>query len=60
MPVALVTGRLDTRYESLALQMLERITSDVVHVPIDGGHALPLEQPAVLGGFIAAFAAQHG
>jgi 2-succinyl-6-hydroxy-2,4-cyclohexadiene-1-carboxylate synthase len=60
MPVALVTGTRDERYDTIARQMLERINSDVVHVQLDGGHALPLEQPAVLGGFVAAFAAQHG
>jgi 2-succinyl-6-hydroxy-2,4-cyclohexadiene-1-carboxylate synthase len=60
MPVALVTGTLDQKYETIALQMLERIRGDVAHVRLEGGHALPLEQPAVLGGFIAAFAAQHG
>ena len=60
MPVALVTGRLDAKYEKIALMMLERLPNDAVHVRLDGGHALPLEQPAVLGGFIAAFAAQHG
>ncbi len=60
MPVALVTGTADTKFENLALLMLERLRGDVVHVRLEGGHALPLEQPAVLGGFIAAFAAQHG
>jgi pimeloyl-ACP methyl ester carboxylesterase len=60
MPVALVTGTLDARYEAVALQMLERLTGSATHVRLDGGHALPLEQPAVLGGFVAAFAAQHG
>jgi 2-succinyl-6-hydroxy-2,4-cyclohexadiene-1-carboxylate synthase len=60
MPVALVTGTRDEKYDAIALQMLERIGSDVVHVRLDGGHSLPLEQPAVLGGFVAAFAAQHG
>jgi 2-succinyl-6-hydroxy-2,4-cyclohexadiene-1-carboxylate synthase len=60
MPVALVTGTLDERYDTIARQMLERMNTDVVHVRLDGGHALPLEQPAVLGGFVAAFAAQHG
>ena len=60
MPVALVTGTRDTKFETIALQMLERIHGDVVHVRLDGGHALPLEQPAILGGFVLAFAAQHG
>jgi 2-succinyl-6-hydroxy-2,4-cyclohexadiene-1-carboxylate synthase len=60
MPVALVTGTLDQKYDTIALQMLERIRADVGHVRLEGGHSLPLEQPAVLGGFIAAFAAQHG
>lgn len=60
MPVALVTGKTDAKYEKLALAMLERMRGEVVHVRLDGGHALPLEQPAVLGGFIASFAARHG
>jgi 2-succinyl-6-hydroxy-2,4-cyclohexadiene-1-carboxylate synthase len=60
MPIALVTGTLDAKYEQLAELMLERLTGDVVHVRLEGGHALPLENPAVLGGFVAAFAAQHG
>jgi 2-succinyl-6-hydroxy-2,4-cyclohexadiene-1-carboxylate synthase len=60
MPIALVTGTADTKFDNLALLMLERLRGDVVHIRLDGNHALPLEQPAVLGGFIAAFAAQHG
>lgn len=60
MPVAIVTGKTDAKYEKIALTMLERMRTDVVHVRLDGGHALPLEQPAVLGGFIASFAARHG
>lgn len=60
MPIALVTGTADAKYDNIALLMLERLRGDVVHVRLEGGHALPLEQPAVLGGFIAAFAAQHG
>jgi 2-succinyl-6-hydroxy-2,4-cyclohexadiene-1-carboxylate synthase len=59
MPIALVTGTTDAKYEKLALTMLERMPGDVVHVRLDGGHALPLEQPAVLGGFIASFADRH-
>ncbi len=60
MPIALVTGTFDAKYENIALAMLERMRGEVVHVRLDGGHALPLEQPAVLGGFIASFAARHG
>jgi 2-succinyl-6-hydroxy-2,4-cyclohexadiene-1-carboxylate synthase len=59
VPVALVTGTADEKYEHIALLMLERMRGDAVHVRLEGGHSLPLEQPAVLGGFIAAFAAQH-
>ncbi len=59
MPVALVTGRADAKYDKAALAMLERLRSDAVHIRLDGGHALPLEQPAVLGGFIASFVARH-
>ena len=59
MPIALVTGTTDAKYEKLALTMLERMRGDVVHVRLDGGHALPLEQPAVLGGFVASFADRH-
>ena len=40
--------------------MLERMHPGVTHVQLDGGHAVPLEQPAVLGGLITAFAAEHG
>ena len=60
MPVALVTGTLDARYDAVAKHMLERLTGTATHVRLDGGHSLPLEQPAVLGGFVTAFAAQHG
>lgn len=60
MPVALVTGRADTAYDAIAQHMLERIRAHATHVRLDGGHALPLEQPAVLGGFVAAFATEHG
>src|SRR5258708_8217835 len=60
MPVAIVTGKTDAKYEKLALSILERVRGDVGHVRLDGGHAVPLEQPAVLGGFIASFASRHG
>jgi 2-succinyl-6-hydroxy-2,4-cyclohexadiene-1-carboxylate synthase len=60
MPVMLVTGTRDERYTAIARRMLERMHVGVSLVRLDGGHALPLEQPAVLGGLIAAFAADHG
>ena len=57
MPVLLVTGTLDEKYTEIARRMLERMRPGVTHTQLDGGHALPLEQPAALGGVIAAFAA---
>ncbi|MDQ1519734.1 MAG: 2-succinyl-6-hydroxy-2,4-cyclohexadiene-carboxylate synthase [Actinomycetota bacterium] len=60
MPVALVTGTLDRSYEVIAAQMVGRIGSRAEHARLEGGHSLPLEQPAALAGFIGAFAAEHG
>ena len=60
MPVMLVTGTRDEKYGAIARRMLERMHTGVVHTQLEGGHALPLEQPAVLGGLVSAFAAQHG
>jgi pimeloyl-ACP methyl ester carboxylesterase len=60
MPVLLVTGTLDDKYTTIARRMLERMHAGVEHVELPGGHAVPLEQPAVLGGLISAFAAEHG
>ena len=59
MPVALVTGKQDAKYERLAGLMLERMGPQVEHVRLDCGHAVPLEQPAVLGGFVLAFVDRH-
>ena len=59
MPVLLVTGTLDDKYTTIARRMLERMHPGVEHVELQGGHALPLEQPAALGGLISAFAAEH-
>lgn len=60
IPVWLVTGTLDAKYTAVARRMLERMHPGVSHMQLDGGHALPIEQPAVLGGLISAFAAEHG
>ena len=50
MPVALVTGRADAKFEQIndAMQAACSSTTDVERVHLDGGHALPLEQPAAL------------
>jgi len=60
MPVMLVTGTRDEKYSAIARRMLERMHAQVGVMQLDGGHALPLEQPAVLGGLITAFATDHG
>jgi len=60
MPVLLVTGTRDEKYTAIARRMLERMHPQVGFVQLDGGHALPLEQPEVLGGLITAFATEHG
>jgi 2-succinyl-6-hydroxy-2,4-cyclohexadiene-1-carboxylate synthase len=59
MPVMLVTGTRDAKFTQIANRVLERVHPGVHHVQLDGGHALPLEQPAVLGGLITAFATEH-
>jgi len=60
MPILLVTGSADEKYTAIAHRMLESMHPGVAHMRLDGGHALPLEQPAVIGGLITAFAAEHG
>ena len=60
MPVALVTGKQDEKFDRIAANMLQRIGNNATHVRLEGGHALPLEQPTVLGGFVVAFASEHG
>ncbi|MGQ0823887.1 MAG: alpha/beta fold hydrolase [Actinomycetota bacterium] len=60
MPVAIVTGRQDAKFDRLGAAMLERLRGHAVHVRVEGGHALALEQPAVLGGFVLSFAMRHG
>ena len=60
MPVMLVTGTTDAKFTTIGQHMLERMHPGVAHIQLEGGHALPLEQPEVLGGLITAFAAEHG
>jgi 2-succinyl-6-hydroxy-2,4-cyclohexadiene-1-carboxylate synthase len=59
-PVLLVTGTHDEKFTAIARRMLERMHLGATHLQLDGGHALPLEQPAELGDLIAAFAGEHG
>ena len=54
MPVLIVTGTLDAKYESIGVAMATGIP-DVRHVRIEGGHALPLEQPTHLAAHLATF-----
>ncbi len=61
MPVTLVTGTTRRQVRAArASPCSNACAGDVVHMQLDGGHALPLEQPAVLGGLIASFATSHG
>jgi pimeloyl-ACP methyl ester carboxylesterase len=54
MPVALVTGRADAKFEHLNDAMHAACTSatTVTRVHLDGGHALPLEQPDAVAAFL--------
>jgi 2-succinyl-6-hydroxy-2,4-cyclohexadiene-1-carboxylate synthase len=54
MPVALVTGRLDPKFEQIndAMRAACASTTDVARVRLDGGHALPLEQPEAVASFL--------
>lgn len=47
MPVAVVTGRADHTYEGIGDAMAVQIPG-ATRVRLDGGHALPLEQPGVV------------
>ena len=54
MPVALVTGLADTKYDAIAEAMFERL-DDCVHVRLDAGHAVPLEAPDALAELLVTF-----
>ena len=53
MPTTVIVGRADTRYSEIGRGMVDRI-SDAHLIEIDGGHALPLEQPGPVAAAIAA------
>jgi 2-succinyl-6-hydroxy-2,4-cyclohexadiene-1-carboxylate synthase len=54
VPVALVTGRGDAKFEGINDAMEAACTSvpSLARVHLDGGHALPLEQPTALAAFL--------
>jgi 2-succinyl-6-hydroxy-2,4-cyclohexadiene-1-carboxylate synthase len=52
MPVTVLTGARDSRYGALAREMLARLP-DGVSVTAEGGHGLPLENPAAVAHAIA-------
>lgn len=52
MPTTVVVGRADTRYVEIGRAIAARIPHAVL-IELDGGHALPLEQPAALSAVIA-------
>ncbi len=53
MPVTIVTGRGDLKYESIGDDMAAALASGV-RVHVDGGHALPLEHPEAVARAITA------
>jgi 2-succinyl-6-hydroxy-2,4-cyclohexadiene-1-carboxylate synthase len=54
LPLALVTGRADAKFEAIndAMQDACTGTESVSRVTLDGGHAVPLEQPAAFAAFL--------
>jgi pimeloyl-ACP methyl ester carboxylesterase len=47
LPVALITGRADQKYDAIADQMFERVGAGT-RLRLPGGHSLPLEAPREL------------
>ncbi len=63
MPVLLLTGTDDAKFDAIATEMQEAIGPNAEHVRVPGGHALPLEQPETVAGLVAEFVAlveRHG
>ncbi len=53
MPTTVIVGRADTRYRAIGSAMVDRIL-DARLLEVEGGHALPLEQPGLVAAAIAA------
>jgi 2-succinyl-6-hydroxy-2,4-cyclohexadiene-1-carboxylate synthase len=63
MPVALVSGRADTKFDAINDEMQAacdamQAACDATRIRLDGGHALPLEQPHALAAAIAEWLAR--
>ena len=56
MPVMLLTGDSDAKYDAIAEQMFEEIP-DCIRLQIPGGHALPLENPKAVAEALETFIA---
>jgi 2-succinyl-6-hydroxy-2,4-cyclohexadiene-1-carboxylate synthase len=59
MPVALVSGRADAKFEQIndAIQAACTGVAALARVHLDGGHTLPLEQPGALAAFLVGWLA---
>jgi 2-succinyl-6-hydroxy-2,4-cyclohexadiene-1-carboxylate synthase len=57
MPTALITGRADTKFDAINDEM-HAAMSTATRIRLDGGHALPLEQPHALAAAIAEWLAR--
>jgi 2-succinyl-6-hydroxy-2,4-cyclohexadiene-1-carboxylate synthase len=55
MPIALVTGKADTKFDRIndAMEAACRAAASIARVRLDGGHAVPLEQPDALAAFLS-------
>jgi 2-succinyl-6-hydroxy-2,4-cyclohexadiene-1-carboxylate synthase len=56
MPVLLVTGTHDEKFDAIAIEMCGEIGTNARHERLDGGHALLLERPVELARLVADFA----
>jgi 2-succinyl-6-hydroxy-2,4-cyclohexadiene-1-carboxylate synthase len=59
MPVLLVTGTDDEKFDDIARRMQEEIGQHAVHARLQCGHAVPLEQPTELRDLLATFVRRH-
>jgi len=58
IPVLVIAGSADTAYTDIGQRMVEKIGSNARFVNIDGGHAVHLENPAVVAAVVSSWGAQ--